>query len=88
MRAAAWSRQTAAVTKDKVTVLTTCRVQDEPSCLVAHDGLHNVGQMFLDLSLGNAQYLCQLEGRQPGACDQVDDPLTRRLFGKQHVATS
>ena len=58
MRAAAWARQTSAVTKDKVTVLTACRVQGEPPGLVARDGLHDVGQMLLDLSLGNAQHLC------------------------------
>ena len=88
MRAAAWARQTAAVTKDKVTVLTACRVQDEPPCLVARDGLHDVGQMLLDLSLGNAQHLGQLVRRQPGARDQVDDPLTRCPFGRQHDAAS
>ena len=88
MRAAAWSRQSAPVTKDKVTVLTVCRVQNEPSCLVARDGLHDVGQMLLDLSLGNAQHLCQLVGRQPGVRDQVDNPLTRRPFERQHAATS
>ena len=83
-RAAARARQTAAVPKDKVTVLTACRVQDEPPCLVARDGLHDVGQMLLDLSLGNAQHLCQLIGRQPGARDRLDDPLTRRPFGRLH----
>ena len=67
LRAAAWTRQTAAVTKDKVTVVTACRVQDEPPCLVACDGLHDVGQMPLDLSLGNAQHLCQLVRLEPGA---------------------
>ena len=69
MRAAAWARQTTAVTKDKVTVLTACRVHEEPPCLVARDSLHDVGQMLLDLSLGNAQHLCQLARRQPGARD-------------------
>lgn len=88
MRAAAWARQTAAVTKDEVTVLTACRVQDEPPCLVARDGFHDMGQMLLDLPLGNAQHLCQLVRRQTGARDQVDDPLTRRPFGRQHDATS
>ena len=88
MRAAARARQAAAVTKDKVTVLTACRVQDEPPCLVVPDGLHGVGQMLLDLSLGNAQHLCQLVRREPGARDHVDDALTRRPFGRQHDATS
>ena len=58
MWAAAWARQTAAVTKDKVTVLTACRVQNESPSLVAREGLHDVGQMPLDLSLGNPQHLC------------------------------
>ena len=88
MRAAARACQTAAIAKDEVTVLTACRVQDEPPCLVARDGLHDVGQMLLDLSLGNAQHLCQLVRRQPGARDQVDDALTRRPFGRQHDVTS
>ncbi len=88
MRAAAWARQTVAVTKDKLTVLTACRVQDEPPCLVVRDGLHDVSQMLLDLSLGKAQHLGQLVRRQPGASDQVDDPLTRRPFDRQHDATS
>ena len=88
MRAAAWARQTAALTKDKVTVLTACRVQDEPPCLVARDGFDDVSEMLLDLSLGNAEHLCQLVRRQPDARDQVDDPLTRRPFGRQHDATS
>jgi hypothetical protein len=52
--APAWPRQTAAVTKDKVTVLTACRVQNEPLCLVSCNGFHDVGQMRLDLSLGNS----------------------------------
>lgn len=63
MRAAAWACQTAAVTKDKVAVPTACRVKNESPGLVARDGLHNVGQMLLDLSLGNAQHLCQLVRR-------------------------
>ena len=86
--AAAWARQTAAVTEDKVTVLTACRVQDEPPCLVARDGLHDMVQMLLDLSLRNAQHLCQLVRRQPGSRDEVDDPLTRRPLGRQHDVTS
>ena len=88
MRAAAWARQTAATTKDKVTVLTARRVQNEPSCLVVRDGFYDVNEMLLDLSLGNAQHLGQLVRRQPGVGDQVDDPLTRRPFGRQHDATS
>ena len=88
MRAAARARQAVAVTKDKVTVLTACRVQDEPPCLVVRDGLYDVGQMLLGLSLGNAQHLCQLVRREPGARDQLDDALTRRPFERQHDATS
>ena len=88
MWAAAWARQTATVTKDKVTVLTACRVQDESLCFVSCNGLHDVSQMRLDLSLGNAQHLCQLVGRSPGARDQVDDSLARRPVGRQHDATS
>ncbi len=84
MRAAARARETPAITKDKVTVLTACRVQDESPCLVARDGFHDMGQMLLDLSLANAQHLRQLVRREPGARDQVDDPLTRCLFGRQH----
>src|SRR5262245_6369755 len=60
MRAAARARQTTAVPKDKVAVLTECRVQDEPFRLVARYGLHDMGQMFLDLPLPNSQHLCQL----------------------------
>lgn len=60
MRAAARACQTAAVTKDKVTVLTACRVQDEPPCFVVRDGLYNVGQMVLDLALRDAQHLGEL----------------------------
>ena len=58
--AAARARQTAAVAKDKVTVLTECRVQDEPFRCVARDGFHDMAQMFLNLPLADAQYLCQL----------------------------
>jgi len=69
MWAAAWARQTATVTKDKVTVLTACRVQNESLCLVSCNGFRDVGQMRLDLSFGNTQHLCQLVRRLPGACD-------------------
>ena len=60
MRAATWARQTPAVTEDKPTVLTVCRVQDEPLCFVARDGLHNVGQVIFDLTLRDAQHLGKL----------------------------
>jgi hypothetical protein len=58
--AATWARQTAAVTKDKPTVLTACRVKDEPLCFVARDGLHDVGQVIFDLALRDAQHLGKL----------------------------
>ena len=54
---AAWARQTPAVAKNKIAVLAACRIQDELPCLVARDGLHDVGQMLLDLSLGNTEHL-------------------------------
>lgn len=60
MRAATWARQTPAVTEDKLTVLTACRVQDEPLCFVARDGLDNVGQVILDLAFRDAQHLGKL----------------------------
>jgi len=60
MWAAAWARQTAAVAKDKITVLTACWVQDELSRLVAQDGLHDVGEMLFNLAFGHAQHVCQL----------------------------
>jgi hypothetical protein len=63
LRAAAWARQTPAVSKNKIAILTACRVQDELPCLIARDGLHDVGQMLLDLSLGNTEHLRQLVGR-------------------------
>lgn len=88
MWAAAWARQTAAVAKDKITVLTARRVQDELSRLVAQDGLHDVGEMLFNLTFRNAQHVCQLVRGQPGACDQFDDALTRRPFERHHDATS
>ena len=88
MWAAAWARQTAAITKDIVTVLTACRVQNESLSLVSSNGFHDVGQMRPDLSLGNPQHLCQLVRRSPGTRDHVDDSLTRRPFGRQHEVTS
>jgi hypothetical protein len=60
MWTAAWAGETAAVVKDKVALLAACRVQNESPCLVARDGLHDVNQMFLDLSLGKPQHLRQL----------------------------
>src|SRR6185295_187448 len=60
MRAAARASQTAAVAKDKITVLTARRVQDELSRLVAQDGLHDVGEMLFNLTFRNSQQLCQL----------------------------
>ena len=88
MRAAAWACQAAAVAKNKITVSTARRVQDEPSRLVARDGLHDMGQVLLDLSLAYPQDLRQLMRRQPGARDELDDALTRRPFERQHDATS
>jgi len=88
MRAAARASQTAAVAKDKITVLTARRVQDELSRLVAQDGLHDVGEMLFNLTFGNAQHVCQLVRGQPGARDQLDDALTRRPLERQHDATS
>ena len=58
--AAARARQTAAVAKNKVTVLTEGRVQDEPFRCVAGDGSYDMAQMFLNLPLADAQHLCQL----------------------------
>jgi hypothetical protein len=74
--------------ENKVTVLTECRVQDKPSRVVTRDGLHDMSQMLLDLPFPNPQHLCQLVGRQPGACDYVDDSLTRCSFGRQHESIS
>ena len=65
MRAAAWARQTAAVMKDKATVLTAERLQDESPGLVSCDRFHRVHEMIFNLSLWNAQHLCQLVRRQP-----------------------
>jgi hypothetical protein len=58
--AAAWTRQTTAVAKNKIAILTVCRDQDESPGFVARHGLHDVGQMFLNLPLGNTQHLSQL----------------------------
>ena len=58
--AAARARQTAAVAKDKVTVLTAGRLQNKPSRFVTRDGFHDMAQMFLNLPLADAQHLCQL----------------------------
>lgn len=44
--------------------------------------------MVLDLPLGNAEHLGQLVRGQPGAGEQVDDPLARGPFGRQHDAPS
>lgn len=43
-----------------------------------------MGQMVLDLPLGDPQHLRQLVRRQPGAGDQVHDSLARCPFGEQH----
>jgi hypothetical protein len=86
--ATAWACKTPAVAKNKVTGSTVCWIEDESSSFVVRDGLHDVGQMFLDLPLRNSQHLCQLMRGQPGLCDRTDDPLTRCLFGRHNDAPS
>src|SRR4026209_889990 len=77
--AAAMSGEFRAIAKDKATVPTGGRFQDEASLSTPRDGFYDMREMFLHLPLRNVEELRKLVGGEPGACQESDYPLAHGL---------
>ena len=77
--AAARSGEFRAIAKDKATVPTGGRFQDEASLSTPRDGFYDMREMIFHLPLGNAEKLRKLVGGEPGPRQESDYPLAHGL---------
>ena len=77
--AAARSGEFRAIAKDKATVPTGGRFQDEASLSTPRDGFYDMREMIFHLPLRNAEELRKLVGGEPGPRQESDYPLAHGL---------
>lgn len=83
-RAAAWSRQLPAVVKNEMALRTGGGLQNETPLPISGDRLHDMNEVVLDLPLRDAEHLRELVGGKSGSAQQLDHPLSCRLWYRQH----
>ena len=85
-RAAAWSRQLPAVLKNEMARRTGGGLQNETPLSISGDRLHDMNEVVLDLPLRDAEHVRELVGGKSGSAQQLDHPLSCRLWSRQHPA--
>ena len=84
MRAAAGPGELGSIAKYEPAIKTGGWFEDEAASAIPRDRFDDMDEMLLDLSLGDAQHLCQLVGRESSVGQEFDDPLARGAFGREH----
>jgi hypothetical protein len=78
MGASAGSGEFSPFSKHEATIGTGGRFQNKLSSAIPRDGFDDMNQMFLDLSLRDAEQLCQLPRRPQRAGQELHDSLPQR----------
>ena len=76
--------ESSSVMKDESAVRTVRGFKDKAASAVMRQTFHDMREMIFNLAFRDAQQVGELIGREPGTGQEIDDPLARRTFPRQH----